>query len=385
MNSKLNTLYFSALALLLLNLGFPNIARAVFEQQGKASYYSDAFHGRKTASGEKYDKHDFTAAHRELAFNTLVKVTNLANGRSVVVRINDRGPFSGGRVIDMSKAAAKHLDMMLTGTAVVKIVVVGDPPGPEAVPNPVLAQGPPELAAPKNPKPDPKPTPEPTAPIGTQTAAVLPGLRKQYTQRGIYDIDGKPYKGLRWTVQLGLFKNLDNANALIQQAAAAGFYQQYLEVIGQAPNFQYRVVYGNFSTQDQANAAALKLKAQQIEGYVVNLEPPIEVPAGKPGNTLVFAETGAYYADGTRAFPAQVGEFGIQIGSYMMLENAISKCQEAQEMGYSRVYITVQVKKGKVDGAYRVLMGAYPSEDVARTNLETIRQQGLDGFVSKHL
>jgi rare lipoprotein A (peptidoglycan hydrolase) len=85
-----------------------------FEQSGKASWYGPRFHGRRTACGEKYDMHDFTAAHRTLPFGTIVRVTNPANGKTALVRITDRGPFHGNRIIDLSYAAAKHLDVTVT-------------------------------------------------------------------------------------------------------------------------------------------------------------------------------------------------------------------------------------------------------------------------------
>jgi rare lipoprotein A len=84
--------------------------------EGVASYYADEFNGRKTASGEPYDMNDLTAAHRTLPFGTKVKVTNLDTGRSVVVRINDRGPFKDDRVIDLSLGAAKQLGLIALGT-----------------------------------------------------------------------------------------------------------------------------------------------------------------------------------------------------------------------------------------------------------------------------
>ena len=88
---------------------------------GEASYYGAKFDGRRTASGETFDSSALTAAHRTLPFGTLVKVTNLASGRSVVLRINDRGPFVSGRVIDLSLAAARRLGMVHSGTAQVRL------------------------------------------------------------------------------------------------------------------------------------------------------------------------------------------------------------------------------------------------------------------------
>ncbi|OBV12327.1 Rare lipoprotein A [Erythrobacter dokdonensis DSW-74] len=92
---------------------------------GTASYYGRKFHGRRTASGETFDMGAMTAAHRTLPFGSLVRVTNPANGRSVTVRINDRGPFSRGRVIDVSRAAAEELGLITRGHAPVALELIG--------------------------------------------------------------------------------------------------------------------------------------------------------------------------------------------------------------------------------------------------------------------
>lgn len=90
-------------------------------EEGTASYYADSLHGNPTASGEPYDKDAMTAAHRTLPFDAKVKVTNLANDKSVIVRINDRGPYAKHRIIDVSGAAARKLGMVDAGTAKVRI------------------------------------------------------------------------------------------------------------------------------------------------------------------------------------------------------------------------------------------------------------------------
>ncbi|APW71628.1 septal ring lytic transglycosylase RlpA family protein [Sphingopyxis granuli] len=93
---------------------------------GVASYYSDELAGNRTASGEPFDPDELTAAHRTLPFGSKVRVTNIANGQSVVVRINDRGPFGRGRVIDVSHAAAKEIGMHRSGTARVNMTLLDD-------------------------------------------------------------------------------------------------------------------------------------------------------------------------------------------------------------------------------------------------------------------
>lgn len=101
-------------------LCFSSCARQI-AQSGKASFYADKFQGRKTANGETFRQGKMTAAHKTLPFGTKVKVTNLDNGKTVKVRINDRGPFVAGRIIDLSKKAAKKIGMVNSGVANVKI------------------------------------------------------------------------------------------------------------------------------------------------------------------------------------------------------------------------------------------------------------------------
>jgi len=95
-----------------------------YQAKGTISYYADKFEGRPTANGETYRGSGLTAAHRELPFGTRVKVTNLDNARDVYVRVNDRGPFAGNRIMDVSKAAAKALGMLGPGLAEARIEVV---------------------------------------------------------------------------------------------------------------------------------------------------------------------------------------------------------------------------------------------------------------------
>ena len=95
-----------------------------YSQTGKASYYSSAFEGRPTASGELYRSKEYTAAHKTLPFGTIVNVTNLDNGKEVQVKINDRGPFPPKRIIDLSYEAAKTLEMTKKGIVKVRVVVI---------------------------------------------------------------------------------------------------------------------------------------------------------------------------------------------------------------------------------------------------------------------
>jgi rare lipoprotein A len=102
----------------------PIVKEPVYQAVGLASYYGRKFHGRRTASGERYDMHALTAAHPGLEFGSRVEVTNLKNGRKVQVRINDRGPFIKGRIIDLSYAAAKQIGMITQGVVKVSVKVI---------------------------------------------------------------------------------------------------------------------------------------------------------------------------------------------------------------------------------------------------------------------
>jgi rare lipoprotein A len=96
---------------------------AGWTQEGEVSYYAEKFHGRRTASGRRFDKNAFTAAHRSLPFGTRVEVTNLSNGKSVIVEVNDRGPYAEDRILDLSPAAARKIGLIGKGKVKAKIVV----------------------------------------------------------------------------------------------------------------------------------------------------------------------------------------------------------------------------------------------------------------------
>lgn len=101
-----------------------------YVEEGVASWYGVPFNGRRTSNGEIYDMHTFTAAHRTLPFNTVVRVTNMRNGKQTEVRINDRGPFVANRIIDLSMAASEAIEMIGTGTAQVRLEIVSETANP---------------------------------------------------------------------------------------------------------------------------------------------------------------------------------------------------------------------------------------------------------------
>lgn len=123
------TLATAALLLATLPIGSDTQARdgSRQTQQGMASYYHDSLHGRKTASGQRYNKNRLSAAHKTLPLGTKVQVTDTKTGRSIVVKINDRGPFVKGRVLDLSREAAKELGIIKKGIAKIELKVLKNP------------------------------------------------------------------------------------------------------------------------------------------------------------------------------------------------------------------------------------------------------------------
>ncbi|AHF05310.1 rare lipoprotein A [Marichromatium purpuratum 984] len=155
-------------------------------ERGLASWYGKDFHGRRTSSGEPYDMHAMTAAHKTLPLPTYARVTNLENGRSVVVRINDRGPFHGSRVIDLSYTAATKLGMARKGTAMVEVRAI-DPRRPDADPGPLVAGG---EHAPQRARDTTPPASEParatTKPVTTAARTTEGGSGGLYVQVGAF-------------------------------------------------------------------------------------------------------------------------------------------------------------------------------------------------------
>lgn len=123
----LKTILKAGLILTLLLVGAIGAIAGNYKTQGKASYYADSFHGRLTSNGEIFSQDSLTCAHRTLPFGTYLKVTNKKNNQEVIVRVNDRGPFIDGRVIDLSRAAAEQLGMIHAGVVRVEVVQVEKP------------------------------------------------------------------------------------------------------------------------------------------------------------------------------------------------------------------------------------------------------------------
>lgn len=274
-------------------------------ERGLASWYGKQFHGRKTSSGERYDMYAMTAAHKTLPLPSYVRVTNMENGRTAVVKVNDRGPFHGPRVIDLSYSAAKKLGVVQKGTAMVELRAL-DPARPGAEPGPFLAakgtakarpgrpaapaarapevlpapESAPALAAasPAAPRGDlevpapvgtPRPTSEPGP--GSALAAVEPAPPESPTTPSVAQARPKakppttsdPGRGLY--LQVGAFGDPKNAERLRQRLVANLRQQVRVQHSASGDSALYKVRIGPFGSEGEAKVISAKLETLGVE------------------------------------------------------------------------------------------------------------------------
>jgi rare lipoprotein A len=205
-------------------------------ERGVASWYGPGFHKVRTSTGEPYDMYGMTAAHKTLPLPAYVRVTNLQNGRSIVVRVNDRGPFVGNRIIDLSYTAAAKLDMLRNGTALVEVRAL-DPSTPlpviTASTNP--APGAQAAGAPAPAVPPAAGPPVPTAPAAVALAAVAPTTLAPVTS---------PPTGAPLFVQAGAFSDPANAQRLADKLRGGSYGKVFVRDDQIAGRRMYRVRIG---------------------------------------------------------------------------------------------------------------------------------------------
>ena len=218
-------------------------------ERGHASWYGTKFHGRRTSSGEPYDMYAMTAAHRSLPLPSYVRVTNLDNGRSVVVRVNDRGPFIDGRIIDLSYAAAVRLGMERQGTARVEVRAL------QAEPMPIMAE---TTTAPVEP---PAATTETT--VAAREAAPAPRLQ---AISSAVAADGQPW------LQAGAFSSRDNAENLQSRLQQTTARPVQLNPLQQGETTVWRVRIGPLPSVADATDLAGELRGHGIDSTSIVFE-----------------------------------------------------------------------------------------------------------------
>lgn len=227
------------------------------DETGLASWYGYPYDGRRAASGEIFDKEKLTAAHRTLPFQTCVVVTNLTNGRQVEVRITDRGPFIDGRIIDLSEAAAREIDMVRAGVAQVSLHVVGSSGGERPSRNP-----PPPVEPPVIPNPVPEPIPVSPAPRPEPPPQVSP------SPPVISDASRQPAPSIApsvYVVQAGSFS--DREQAELRAEAISKVLGAARVAPGNGHPIYWRVIVGRRLTLEQAGGMAARVA--KISGSAV--------------------------------------------------------------------------------------------------------------------
>ena len=254
----------------------PQVERAPFRERGRASWYGRKFHGNTTANGERYDMYAMTAAHKTLPLPSFVRVVNLVNGRSVVVRVNDRGPFHPGRVIDLSYAAAFKLGFLQDGSTPVEIeALMVDPSAP------VFAQSPPSEVIPEiastasTPAPlsPPGATPPAAAASAIDPAAILNGEEAPGDVASVPEPDADSAAPAEAGVylQLGAFRTRDNAEGFRGYVAGElAWLRDRLAVLGDADSDGYRLHAGPYASAEVARAVAEKInETLKLRPFVV--------------------------------------------------------------------------------------------------------------------
>jgi rare lipoprotein A len=218
-------------------------ARIGSSETGIASWYGDPYHGRRAANGEIYDMEKLTAAHRTLPFDTWVRVQNLTNGKTVDVRIQDRGPFVNHRIIDLSRAAAREIELIGPGTAKVRLTVIASSKVHAA-------------AVPRVDVPVARPAPRATAPPPLAPTAVPVAI----TEAELF------------AVQIGSFQDRGKAESL-----AADMREKYgtaRVVVRDGKPALYRVLVGEENSNEKATALADRMRPDGVNGFVVRIDIP---------------------------------------------------------------------------------------------------------------
>lgn len=252
-------------------------ADELYKENVVASFYADKFNGRRTASGEIFDINGFTAAHKTLPFGTILKVTNLDNGKAVKVRINDRGPFVQGREIDVSKAAARELDMINSGTAHVSLVILEDDvEGAIAAAEPENPYGDyadttyaePAVAE-ADPYTEPEPETPPPAPVkpASKPAASSKPVAASNTSASASKADDDvavETKVDRWDIQLGAYTSKGNAKLMAHKLLQAGFKNVAYQKVGNVTRVVLRDI-----PSDELDEVASELDKAGFTQYIV--------------------------------------------------------------------------------------------------------------------
>ncbi len=241
------------IAFVLYLLTFDGICQG---NMGYASYYGREFHGRRTASGEKYNMSAFTAAHRTLPFGTLIKVTNMNNKLSVIVKVNDRGPFSKKRIVDISRAAAESIDMVSDGVVLVEV---------EVLPS-IMTKADSLVFFPKY--DSLKIKKEPISHANNNIEEDLPTKLLNLSTGKLYNVKGEQKIPLGFGIQVLSISDTKKLITEIDSLHLKGFELVYIEPAMVGSKKSFRILVGQFSDKNAAQDDKIKLEQLGYNGFV---------------------------------------------------------------------------------------------------------------------
>jgi rare lipoprotein A len=243
------------------------VKKPVFSQIGTASMYGKKFHNRKTANGERFNMYDHTAAHPFLVFGTHVKVTNLNNSKSIIVRINDRGPFVKGRIIDLSYAAAQELDFIRQGITRVKVESIAEPHPSNK--NEIVVFDNEEILG----KDDSIQIKNTMASISKLAGNILRYTKQESNpttkENSPSENNTITDKKISYSVQVVAFVNPKNAEQLQKSLINKKFKDVNIVQIVNQEKVLYKVFVGSFLTYEEANNHKEKLFNNSINGFII--------------------------------------------------------------------------------------------------------------------
>jgi rare lipoprotein A len=294
------------------------------EEFGIASYYADAFHGRKTASGDLYHKDKLTAAHKTLPFGTVVRVTRLDNKKSVKVTINDRGPYIKGRIVDVSKAAAKQLDLITDGKARVKIEV--------------LSKGEEKLVA-----------------------ETIPDLRDLRSK----DVDEAKAKANVKDIPKSF--NDDTAERLTPKAATPPPAETNTNVKPSTPNLTVK--------SPEKKAAPAKKPTPKLES------PAKKETMTAKGNLVTPQDFKVHDLYKIQLMRPEKNGFGVQVASMSQYESVMKQVADLQGKWFNNILVSVEKNKAG-ETSYKLILGPFPDRATADSYKEDLKKKKkMDGFV----
>jgi rare lipoprotein A len=260
------TLRSQMLSLILVFLSFQFLP-AQYKATGNASFYHNKFHNLRTSSGEKYNKNLYSAAHLTLPFGTILKVTSLANDKYIYVKVNDRGPHTRARIIDLSRAAAEAIDMIAAGVTKVKVEEVDEQQAKSFDINKGTISGEFASVLPEDSE-KPKNNPDSEKPEKGQESNQSKQEIKPTESVGFYTLKWEQAQPKGFGLQLSSFSTRESTERFITMLDSDNISPAYVQIIDLKEGRRYRIIYGNYDSRDAAVDHAPKLEKKGYESIV---------------------------------------------------------------------------------------------------------------------